>query len=198
MTAPEKGGRILHVDPAGRRRTTAWIGMVIFLAAWVMMFGSLFFAYALIRTSNPVWPPAGYAPLPLAWPALNTALLLLSSWTIQRGYSEVRRGEALLPWLCATLFLGLVFLNLQWMVWTDLWATGFHLSSGTYGSVFYTFTGFHAIHVFVGFGFLIWLIVGAQRGRFTQHNSSPVLLTAMYWHFVDVVWVLLFLTLYVL
>src|SRR5262245_61309001 len=90
---------------------TAFIGMVIFLGSWAMMFAALFFAYGVVRANSPVWPPPGFVPLPKLLPAFNTLVLLASSGTLQLGLRRVREGHSpeLRWWLLATLALGLLF-----------------------------------------------------------------------------------------
>jgi len=198
MTAPEGGGRLVRIAPGAREADTAWVGMVIFLGSWTVMFAALFFAYGLLRVQSSVWPPDGYARLPLLLPAINTAVLLLSSVALHRGQLAVRSNRPLFPWLLTTLGLGLVFLALQGVVWNSLWLEGFVTASGRYGSIFYTLTAFHALHVLVGLGFLLWLIPRSLQSTYTPRDNTPVRLTAMFWHFVDIVWIVLFVTVYVL
>jgi cytochrome c oxidase subunit 3 len=172
--------------------------MVVFLGSWAMMFAALFFAYGLLRLGAPVWPPIDAERLPLLLPGINTAILIVSSVTLQRGIVGLRRGEILMPWLLATLALGITFMALQMVVWSSLWAHGFRLSSGHYGSVFYLLTVFHGLHVLVGIGLLFALLPFGLQRLDTDRPPARVRLTAMFWHFVDVVWALIFLTVYVL
>src|SRR5262249_1150295 len=132
--------------------------------------------------------------LPVALPALNTALLLASSFTFTRGLAKLRRGDrpALTRWVGLTLALGFAFLGLQTIVWSSLSSAGLHISSGVYGSIFYSLTAFHALHVAVGLLVLLVVLVKSLRGAYTEHNFMNVKLCSMFWHFVDVVWVLMF------
>ena len=174
--------------------------MVLFLGSWAMMFGALFFCYALLRIRAPAWPPPGMTELPLALPGLNTLLLLLSSATMQRGLTGLRRGRLsqLRLHLLATIFLGSIFTALQCAVWIDLWSAGLRLDSGTYGGLFYLLTVFHGLHVLVGLGLLIWLVGPTVGRRPIAPRRVPVTLASMFWHGVDLVWVVMFLTVYVL
>jgi cytochrome c oxidase subunit 3 len=108
------------------RQLTSHVGLVVFLASWTIMFGALFFAYALLRLRAPAWPPAGLPALPLALPAVNTLLLLVSSATLHLGWRGVRsdRPARLLPWLLVTVALGSIFMVLQAVVWVGLWNSG--------------------------------------------------------------------------
>jgi len=163
-----------------------------------MMFSALFFAYAFIRSRSATWPPPGTPPLPIALSAVNTAVFLASSVTFAQGLRELGRGrrKALTAWVAATLVLGGVFLGLQIVVWQAVSRAGLHVSTGVYGSIFYALTTFHALHVVVGLGILVWVLLRSAFGKYTEHNYVNVRLCAMFWHFVDVVWVLMFLSLY--
>jgi len=198
MVSPEGGGRLVRIDPGVREANTAWVGMVIFLGSWTVMFAAMFFSYGLLRVESATWPPDGYARLPMMLPAANTVVLLLSSVALQRGLRAVRANQPLFPWLMTALSLGVMFLLLQGVVWNSLWTEGFVTASGRYGSVFYLLTSFHALHVLVGLGFLLWLVPRSLQSSYTPRDHSPVRLTAMFWHFVDIVWIVMFVTVYVL
>jgi cytochrome c oxidase subunit 3 len=181
-------------------RRTSFVGMVMALASWSMMFGSLFFAYAILRLKAGTWPPDGVAPLPRLLPFVNTVILFLSSCVLHRGVraeADARRG-ALLGALKATLALGSLFLVLQLAVWVPLWRSGFRIDSGIYGSIFYGLTVFHALHVLAGLVALLVLVPGARAGRLRSGAQSRVRVSAMFWHFVDAVWVVMFVAVYLL
>jgi cytochrome c oxidase subunit 3 len=181
-------------------RRTSFVGMVMALASWSMMFGSLFFAYAILRLKAGTWPPEGVEPLPRLLPFVNTLILLASSAALARGLgpaSETRPG-ALLGALKTTLALGLLFLVLQLAVWIPLWRSGFRIDSGVYGSIFYGLTVFHALHVLAGLVALLVLVPGARSGRWRSGAQSRVRVSAMFWHFVDAVWVVMFVAVYLL
>jgi len=187
--------------PAGDgSRRTSFVGMVMALASWTMMFGSLFFAYAVLRLKAGTWPPEGIEPLPRLLPFVNTLVLLLSSCVLARGVrraADARIG-ALLGALKTTLALGSLFLVLQLAVWIPLWGSGFRIDSGVYGSIFYGLTVFHALHVLAGLVALAVLLPGARGGRWRSGAQSRVRGTAMFWHFVDAVWVVMFVAVYLL
>ena len=184
---------------AAESRKTHFVGMVMALASWSMLFASLFFAYAVLRMSARVWPPDGSARLPLGLPAANTAVLLLSSVVLWLGADPKREKPGRLHRaVLAALGLGALFLALQMAVWVPLWAKGFRMESGVYASLFYGLTAFHAVHVLAGLVALLWLLRGARDGRYVSGRQNVVRLTAMFWHFVDVVWVLMFVVVYVL
>jgi cytochrome c oxidase subunit 3 len=139
----------------------------------------------------------------VALPGLNTVILLASSATFARGLKELRRGRraAFTRLVMATLGLGALFLVLQLLVFRQVAATGLSISDGIYGAVFYAFTAFHGLHVAVGLGILLWVLFKSRAGAasaLTEHNTIAVSVCTMFWHFVDAVWLLMFLTIYVL
>ncbi|HEY4122278.1 MAG TPA: cytochrome c oxidase subunit 3 [Byssovorax sp.] len=193
--------KVALLKPRAQEEFTSSLGMIVFLASWAMMFCGLFFAYGYTRTRSPIWPPPGLPELPLLLPAVNTVVLVVSSFTFAKALQLLRRGlrAQSLYAVGVTLALGVVFLALQVVVWRSLVAAGLTVrTGGSYGSIFYALTVFHALHVAVGLGILLWVLARTLQGKYTEHNTIGVRLCAMYWHFVDVVWVLMFLTLYVL
>jgi heme/copper-type cytochrome/quinol oxidase subunit 3 len=184
---------------AARREATAYVGMVVFLASWAMLFASLFFAYGLVRSHAGAWPPSDLPRLPLLVPGLNTLVAVAASVALERagrlGPTIGRR--ALAVHLLLATGLGAAFLALQATVWVGLWQAGLRLDLGPYPSAFYALTGLHAAHVLVGVAALGWLALRAARGRLGPGRRTPLRLWTMYWHFVGAVWLLLFLTVYV-
>jgi len=178
---------------------TALVGMLLFIASEVMFFGGLFATYFNARASVPAgeWhPPAGgHLDLPLA--AVLTAVLVSSSFTMQFGVWAIRRGDTgkLKMWTAITLGLGILFLAGQLYDYSQL---GFGIADGVFGTVFYTLTGFHGAHVFGGAVGLTIVLARAMRGQFSSRNHVAVEAVSMYWHFVDVVWIGVFTTIYLL
>jgi len=179
---------------------TPLVGMLLFIASEVMFFGGLFAAYFNARAIHAgEWAPPVGAPelemLPIALPI--TIILLASSFTMQFGVWAIRRGDqrAMRSWTLLTLVLGLAFLIGQIYDYTTL---GFGISDGAFGTVFYTLTGFHGAHVFGGAVGLTILSARAAQGQFSRQNHVAVEAISIYWHFVDVVWIALFSTLYFL
>ena len=174
---------------------TSYIGMIIFLASWAMMFAALFFAYAVMRFRAPLWPPADQPPLPILLPTLNTVVIAASSASVAfavRASAFGRRRRAFAG-LSIAAVLGASFLILQVMVWSSLWRAGLVPSSGPYGSVFYALTTFHALHVLVGLAALTAL---ALRERAQRTTRTAVRLWGMFWHFVGCIWLALYLSVY--
>ena len=178
-----------------RRDGTAYVGMVVFLGGWAMLFAALFFAYATVRTRAPVWPPDGDVHLPLGLPALSTLVLAASSVALALGERALRRdrAQAVAPSLLVTILLGTLFLLVQLTVWRRVWLNGLQPSTDIYGSVFYALTTFHALHVLVG---LVGLALLLPRALDHRLPSTSLKLWAMYWHFVGLVWLVMFASVY--
>jgi heme/copper-type cytochrome/quinol oxidase subunit 3 len=194
------GAIVPYPPPRARQEWTAYLGMVIFLGSWAMMFGALFFAYGMIRARATAWPPAELPELPLALPGLNTAVLAASSALLQFALHSLRGGKTsrVGPSVVATVVLGIAFLALQTVTWTRVWDEGLTPQDGPYASVFYALTSFHAAHVLVGIAALAWIARGVFGGKYSAARYLPVRLWALYWHFVGVVWGVMFTTVYVL
>ncbi len=194
------GAIVPYPPPRARQEWTAYLGMVIFLGSWAMMFGSLFFAYGMVRARAVAWPPPDQPELPLGLPGLNTALLAASSAVLQLGVHWLKLGKMprVGPAVAASLALGALFLSLQVVTWRSLFDEGLTPTSGPYPSVFYALTCFHALHVLVGIFALAWLCRGVFVGKYTAARFLPVRLWTLYWHFVGAVWAIMFLTVYVL
>jgi cytochrome c oxidase subunit 3 len=192
-----EGHEAIVTHPTGM--PTALVGMLLFIASEVMFFGGLFATYFNARASVPAgeWhpPPGGHLDLPLA--AVLTAVLVSSSFTMQFGVWAIRRGDTgkLKMWTAITLGLGILFLAGQLYDYSQL---GFGIADGVFGTVFYTLTGFHGAHVFGGAVGLTIVLARATRGQFSARNHVAVEAVSMYWHFVDVVWIGVFTTIYLL
>jgi heme/copper-type cytochrome/quinol oxidase subunit 3 len=186
--------------PEGRavRETSGPIlGMVLFVASEAMFFAAFFAAYFTIKAGSNVWPPQGIPTPKLGLPAVATAMLLSSSFVLQAGVRAIRRGDtrALERWLGLTIALGVGFLVLQLR---DYSHTGFGIHDGVYPSLFYVMTGLHMAHVFGGVLFLSLVFAQSRSGQLTMNRNEPVEAGAIYWHFVDVVWIGLFTLFYLL
>jgi heme/copper-type cytochrome/quinol oxidase subunit 3 len=175
-------------------RLTSELGLVIFLASWAVLFAALFFGWGFFRVNA---TPAEVVPLPIAWPLVNTLLLVVSSLCFYWGVKALRAGRHARAFglVLGTTAGGLVFLAIQLMVWTELWASGFTLRSGLFGNYFYVLTCFHALHVLVGVGLNLWVLPQVRR-PYHPKRAVRTRLVALFWHFVDVVWVSMFLMVY--
>jgi heme/copper-type cytochrome/quinol oxidase subunit 3 len=192
-------GIIPYRPVAARGEETAWLGMAIFLGSWAMMFASLFFAYGFLRLRQPGWPPPGTPHLPQLLPAVNTGVLALTSFALQRALRCARRGESaqVVTALVAGLFLGLTFVALQVLLWTSLFKSGLALEDGSLAAVVYGLTGFHALHVLVGLVGLGLLLAGVLHGTLNAARNNRLRLWVMYWHFVGLVWLTMYLLIFV-
>jgi cytochrome c oxidase subunit 3 len=178
----------------------ALLGMVLFIASEVMFFGGLFGAYFTIRGGAAEWPPPGTPELDPVYAGIITAILVSSSFTMQFAVWAVRRDDtrALIRWLIITLVLGTAFLVGQGYEYSQLIHEGMTLRSGVFGATFYTLTGFHGAHVTGGALFILIVLLRAAGGQFTSARHDSVEMASYYWHFVDVVWIGLYSTLYLL
>lgn len=178
------------------------LGMLLFITSEVMFFAGLFAAYFNVRASASIWPPAEFADklkiLPLVGPA--TVLLVTSSFTCQIGIWAIRRGDrkGLVRAISVTLVLGIAFLVMQATDYTLLYGEGVRLDSGTFGSTYYTLTGFHGAHVLGGVVMLSVVLYRSMSGQFSAAHHDAVEATSLYWHFVDIVWIFLFPLLYLI
>jgi cytochrome c oxidase subunit 3 len=191
LAEPESSVRRIP-RPQAREENTAWLGMIIFLGSWAMLFAALFFVYGAIRSTSHAWPPQGLPHLPFWLPLANTLVLGLSSAALELGYGRLPRGGNA-GWPVAVSFgLGTLFLGLQVVLWTTVWRSGLLPSLGPYPSVFWALTTIHALHVLVGIVALAILAWRTARGTYNAARHLPVRLWTMYWHFVGVVWLLIF------
>jgi cytochrome c oxidase subunit III len=187
-----------HHKPGGI--SSSLLGMVLFIASEIMFFGGLFGAYFTIRSAAPEWPPPDNPHLSAGYAAVLTAVLVSSSVTMQFGVWAIRQNHQrrLIMWLAVSLVLGATFLTMQGLEYANLLEEGMTLSSGVFGSTFYTLTGFHGAHVAGGAAFILIVLLRARSGQFTARHHDTVEMASYYWHFVDVVWIGLFSTIYLL
>ncbi len=194
MTAPAIAApRTLPVELQDRR-APAWWGVVLLIATEAALFAYLLFSYFHLGSiARGAWPPQGPPALRLALP--NTLVLLASSGTMWWAESGIRRGNQtrLRAGLCLTIGLGAVFLGVQMLEYHN---ADFGPRTDAYGSLFYTITGFHGAHVAVGLLMLLVVTARAWLGHFAAGRHLAVTNTAWYWHFVDVVWLAVFTSLY--
>lgn len=195
----ESQARIYHTEEV---RHGLRVGFILFIASEVMFFFAFFWAFFhasvpfLSRVASPVWPPEGIATFsPWTLPFLNTLILLTSGAAVTLAHQallEDNRG-GLEKWLLATVILGFLFLGFQGYEYSH---AAFGFADGIYPSIFFMATGFHGFHVFVGACFLTVCYLRAKRGHFTKDRHVGFEAAAWYWHFVDVVWLFLFVGIY--
>ena len=177
------------------------VGTVIWLSSELMFFAGLFSIYLTLRGVNPeLWAEqTQFLNVPLA--LVNTIILVLSSVTCQIGVFAAERGDvrSLRFWFILTFIMGAVFVAGQVYEYSGLLEEGVSFSGDAYGSAFYLATGFHALHVTGGLvAFLYCLGRLYIAKRFTHQSATTAVVTSYYWHFVDIVWIALFLMIYVL
>ena len=173
-------------------------GLATFLVADAMTFAGFFAAYLTFKAVNPLMPGAIYE-LELPLPTLNTVLLLVSSATFHRAGVNLRRqqNERCRLWLMLTAMLGMAFLASQMVEYFTL---PFGLADNLYASTFYALTGFHGLHVTLGtlMILIVWWQCRTPSGRISANNHFPLEAAELYWHFVDGIWVILFVILYLI
>jgi heme/copper-type cytochrome/quinol oxidase subunit 3 len=184
-------------ERASREMSGPILGMVLFIASEAMFFAAFFGAYFTIHATQPVWPPKGIEHLKIGIPAILTVILVSSSVVLQIGLRTIRTSgpRRAMVFLGATIVLGIAFLLLQLYDYSQL---GFGLKDGVFGSLFYVMTGLHMAHVFGGVVFLSLVLGEGVTGLLSRTSYEPLEAGAIYWHFVDVVWLCLFTVFYLL
>jgi heme/copper-type cytochrome/quinol oxidase subunit 3 len=176
------------------------LGMWIFLAADAMSFGGLLAGYGALRYGDPTWPhPATVLGIQLT--AFMTFLLICSSVTMVEALASIRHGNqaGLRKFLLLTILGGICFLSLQAYEWNKLiFHEGQSISKDNFGATFFILTGFHGCHVFGGVVYLTCILVRALQGAYSAEHHNSVEIVALYWHFVDLIWILVFTFVYLL
>jgi cytochrome c oxidase subunit III len=204
LTAPAT-----HAEPhaavsghAQRGISNPILGMLLFITSEVMFFSGLFAAYFATRAANLPWPPTPFAHIldPLGPIMIATILLIASSFTCQFAVWSIRRGDrkGYIRNISITFVLGVVFLGMQVYDYGLLFSEGMTLGSGPFGTTYFTLTGFHGAHVFGGVLMLGVILYRGMAGQFSAKHHDAVEAVSLYWHFVDVVWILLFSILYLI
>jgi cytochrome c oxidase subunit 3 len=173
------------------------LGMLLFIASEIMLFGSFFTAYFFIRVSgSEPWPlPPFHLPVFIA--GVNTAILVTSSFSMHWALQSIKRGNraGLQAGLVLTFLMGLSFLLTQISEYARV---GFAPHDGAFGTIFYCLTGLHGAHVFVGLTILLFITIRSFRGHFSPEHHHGVEIGGIYWHFVDVMWIVVYSTVYIL
>ena len=188
---------IRKVDPETYRPALIQVGVIVWLASELMFFSGLFAAFFSLRSETHPWPPTADK-LDVPPVLIATILLLLSSFTMQYGVHRAIKGSkwGFIGWLVMTFILGGLFEGMQI---SDYVGRHFGIDTNAFGSAFYTLTGFHFLHVFGGL--IGMIIIGARvlrTPRFGYRTVPAIEFLSYYWHFVDVVWIALFLAIFVL
>ena len=191
-----------HGPPAAHKSSrvdATVLGMFLFIASEAMLFGAFFTAYFFVRVVNPEAEPWPLEPfhLPVFVAGINTLVLVASSFTMHWALQSIKRGNrtGLKAGLLLTFFMGLAFLVTQMLEYARI---GFNPADGAFGTIFYGLTGLHGAHVFVGLTLLAVATIRAFRGHFTPEHHHGVELPGIYWHFVDVMWIVVYATIYLI
>lgn len=169
------------------------VGMTVTLISFGMLFATLFLGYFLVRFNAPVWPPVEIENLPKLLPFLSTLVLGMSSFT----YYKMEKGVERKKFWIITVLLGMGFLGLQFMLWKTLESSGILVSNGNVPSMVYAFTWLHAAHIFMALGLVLWLGYFIFR-RPAGLTAQKLINVGKFWHFLGVIWFMMYLMLFVL
>lgn len=200
QTAPMTGAAEHEI--AGR--SLNWWGMIFFIASEALIFANLIAAYLYLEirdNSTPMhWKLPNGEHLDIVYPLINTFILLASSIPARMAGAGIAKNNRrnLILGLLGAIVLGAIFLGGQIYEYTNLFGQHFTPQYQAFGSGFFTLTGFHGLHVTVGILFLLIVLIRSLRGDFTARNHFAVQAAEMYWHFVDLVWIVVFSTVYLL
>lgn len=201
-------------DTAHQQKDASTLGMWIFLITEVMFFGGMFAAYTIYRATYPTVFAIASTSLNVTVGAINTCVLLLSSFTMVMAVRAGQLGnrKLIVIFLILTLIFGITFLGVKAYEWTEKYnehhmpgQAAFHLE-GTplqgpaklFFSLYFAMTGLHALHMVVGVGILTWLILETRKGQYSAEYYTPIDISGLYWHFVDIIWIFLFPLLYLI
>jgi cytochrome c oxidase subunit 3 len=202
MTAHAAAPGLAHGAPpqGGVGVYTQKVGMWVFLVSEVMFFTALIGSYIILRWGTGAeWPePRTVLAIPVT--ALNTFILICSSVSMVKAYAAATKDDqaGLKKWLLLTVLGGATFVSVQAYEYHHLVEKGFLPGSGLFGTTFYTMTGFHGFHVTCGVISMIWVTIRAFRGKYAGGNYRGVETIGLYWHFVDLVWIILFTIVYLI
>lgn len=201
-------------DTVAQQKDASTLGMWIFLITEVMFFGGMFLAYSIYRSRWPDVFAVASSSMNVYLGATNTVVLLCSSFTMVMAVRAAALGKqkAIIGWICFTLLFGIAFLGVKAVEWTEKFElhhvpgmAHFHLdgvanqgAAQIFFALYFCMTGLHALHMVVGVGILTFLIVEASRGKYSSDYMTPVDVSGLYWHFVDIVWIFLFPLLYLI
>ena len=186
-----------HMDPATAREA-ATLGIWTFLATEVLLFGGLFTAYVIFRIKYPRMFYEDHLKLDRVLGAVNTIVLIGSSLTVALGISAIRKGKVglLRMYLSFTILLAATFLGIKYLEYTEKFSHGLSPGTDIFFSLYFMLTGLHGIHVLAGMVVLGAVLYLAGKGKYSESYHTPVEISGLYWHFVDLVWIYLFPLLY--
>jgi cytochrome c oxidase subunit 3 len=201
-----------HFATMDQQFETSVMGMWVFLITEIMFFGGMFAGYMIYRYEYYSAWLAGSSHMDFWWGTLNTIVLLCSSLTMAMAVrsAQLGRRKAIVTFLLITILFGLAFLGIKAIEyhghWVEYQFPGLHWrwegANGQQVALFFSFywamTGFHALHMVIGVGLVSYIAINAARGRYRHDYYSPVEITGLYWHFVDIVWIYLYPLLYLI
>ena len=202
-----------HFDDMEQQAEASTLGMWVFLVTEIMFFGGLFMAYLVYRWAYSTGFQEASNHLDVIWGAVNTAVLICSSLTMAlavRAAQTSAPAKTQVGWLLATIALGTAFLGVKVIEYTDKfthnlvpgpnfhWEGQYPAAAEIFYSLYFCMTGLHAIHMIIGIGIMAVIAFMAWRGQFDADYYTPVEVSGLYWHFVDIVWIFLFPLLYLI
>ncbi len=206
-------GAVAHqVDDRDQQKEAGTLGMWLFLGTEILFFGGLFMAYIVYRMKFPDGFAAASEAMDATLGAVNTAVLLFSSLTMAIAVrsAQLGRRKATFGFLLVTMVLGLTFLCIKGIEYNHKFVEGlfpgldfrfaapFTRPAEVFFTLYFMMTGLHALHMIIGVGILSFMAVRTWQGRFSAHYYSPIEISGLYWHFVDIIWIFLFPLLYLI
>ncbi len=188
-----------HIHGSNLKRETSSVAVLTALISFSMLFATLMLGFSIFRFTAPVWPPQGMVRPDLLLPTLSTLSIILSSILFYMFEAKLKKDELNKTLLSAVLGCGFVFMGLQSLFWNSLKAHGIFVSSGLYPSILYAFTWIHAAHVFAAYFMLMWLMYKMNSvTKITEQEITRTENVGKFWHFLGVVWLIMFVTIFVL
>jgi cytochrome c oxidase subunit 3 len=202
-----------HFDDLDQQAEASTLGMWVFLVTEIMFFGGLFLAYLVYRSAYPVGFQEASNHLNVTWGAVNTIVLIVSSLTMALGVRAAQTGappKTQVGWIVATMVLGTAFLGVKVIEYKDkfdhhlvpgpnfAWPGKYPDAAEIFYSLYFCMTGLHALHMIIGLGIMTVIAIMAWRRQFDGLWYTPVEVSGLYWHFVDIVWIFLFPLLYLI
>lgn len=201
-----------HFASSEQQFSSSKLGMWLFLFTEIMFFGGLFVAYIIYRSWNPELFTMAATQLDTVLGAVNTLVLIGSSLTIALAIrsAQLNKQKQILYFLLATIALATVFLVIKYFEYTHKFDLGIlpgamytfdgidHPKANVFFSIYYMMTGLHGLHVLIGIGLMIWLVIRTRAGDYGSSYFTPVEMTGLYWHLVDIIWIFLFPLMYLI
>ncbi len=191
---------INHAQAVAKKADNLKFGMWLYLGSEIVIFTVLIATFVLYRIHNAEEVLKIHHTLDINLVGLNTALLLTSSWAMVRGLLSIQRGnrKGLINWFTFMCILGVIFVSLQYVEYSQLGHEGIAIYNSEFGMRFYAMTAFHGFHVIIGVIWGLLVINHARKGGYDRHDYMGVEIFGLYWHFVDVVWIILFTLIYLI